>query len=136
MGQQQILFLLLGVCVLGVSISVGLVGQQRESDPANEGIVLAELGRIASRAQEYYQSPIQSGGGEGSFLHLTATPDGIRKLIVNPSSLYADYFLQRTNTSRYLRITAVGFSPGRNPSLPLCLEMTVWPESTAVVVLN
>jgi hypothetical protein len=134
MGQQQILFLLLGVCIIGVSIAVALIGIQGEGSPKSYEEIEHELQWIALRAQGYYMRPVELGGGGGSFFRLVANPGQMRKLIT-PRSLAAEYFLHPLNPYK-LQVTAVGFDVGTNPQLPIRLQMTVWPESTAIVVVN
>jgi len=136
MGQQQILFLILTVCILGIVISVGIITEQKKTVPISRTHIIEELGVIAQKAQGFYRSPSETGGGGGSFLGLTAIPNGIRKLTPNPTTPHADYFLAKTNSGSYVRLIAIGFEPGINPNLPISVAMLIWADSSAVSILN
>ena len=136
MGQQQILFLLLAVCILGIVMSVGIITKQKEILPNSRSHIIEELTGIAERAQSFYRKPVEAGGGNGSFLRLTATTNGICKLTTKATTPFADYFLPKTNSGSYVRLIAIGFEPGINPNLPVRVTMTVWAESTRVSILN
>jgi hypothetical protein len=50
-GQQQILFLILAICVIGIAVTVGVIKvQQGDLDDRRE-VVIAELERLASKAR-------------------------------------------------------------------------------------
>ena len=63
MGQQQLLLLILGTIVVGVSIVVGINMFGQSAVQANQDAVLQDVLTIASRAQEWARKPAQMGGG-------------------------------------------------------------------------
>ena len=136
MGQQQILFLILAICVIGIAVTVGVIKvQQGDLDDRRE-VVIAELERLASKAQEYYRRPAHDGGGDSSFIQLTARPQGIKMLTDAPSSNYGDFSVRISRTSSYVQLIGVGLDRGLDPHYPVRIMMTVWPESTAATILN
>jgi hypothetical protein len=135
-GQQQILFLILAMCVIGIAVTVGVIKIQQGDLDDRRDVVIAELERLASEAREYYRRPLQDGGGDGSFIQLTARPQGIKKLIDAPLTNRGDFSVRMSNTSSYVELLGVGLDRGLDPRYPVKIMMTVWPESTAVTILN
>lgn len=136
MGQQQLLLLILGVCVVGVAISVGIISLQDAATPDNREIMIGELRELARAAQSYYRRPFVYGGGNGSFLSLTAVPRSITQLTATPSTKYGEYFISKNGRSGSLEIIGIGMEPGEDSRFPVRVAMTVWPDSVAVRVLN
>jgi hypothetical protein len=135
-GQQFVLFLVLGVCVLGIAMSVHLINIQGEALQNNRDVITDGLYQIAARAQQYYMCPFEEGGGEGSFTGIPRGVEGIRCLQANPSTPYGEYFVFSSGTRNAVQFLGVGIEGGTNPSLPVRVLMTVWPDSTAVTDLN
>ncbi len=136
MGQQQLLFLILGVCIIGIALSVGVIAIQSNSNVDYRAALHSELQQIASDARSYRARSFEDEGGEGTFIGLTSTPEGVRKLS-GRTSLYAGKFsIAKSGNSKSVQILAVGFSPGINPRKPMKMLMTVLPESTSIAVLN
>jgi hypothetical protein len=135
-GQQQILFLILTVCIIGIAVSVGVIKAQQGDLDDRRDVVIEELERLASKGQDYYKRPLQEGGGDGSFLRLTARPGGITSLMDASSSKYGDFFVKMSSASSPLQLIGVGLDRGLDPRYPVKIMMTVLPESTAVTILN
>lgn len=84
MGQQQLLFIIIGVVIVGIAISVAISMFTAQSVESSRNAVLNDLGYFAQRAREYYWKPKGAGGGGNSFegvnLHIlasqTTTPNG------------------------------------------------------------
>ena len=136
MGQQQILFLFLGVCVLGIAISVGFIAVQQEASHENRTVLIEELHRFGTLAQEFYKRPFEERGGSGSFLPLTSVSHGISVLSPTRSKVHGDFFIKKSRSSSSLQIVAIGVVPGSDPRLPVRAMITVYPDSTAVTTLN
>jgi hypothetical protein len=136
MGQQQILFLILGACIIGIAASVGVITLQDNSMPDSRVLITNELQMLAAEAQEYFRREVRDGGGQGSFLALTTTPYAIRKLQKEAQPAYGVYSVKRTGTASYLEIIGVGVEKGHDRRQPVRVAIAVWPESTAVRVLN
>jgi Tfp pilus assembly protein PilE len=67
MGQQQLLLIVLSVIIVGVAIAVGVNQFQGSAQDANRQAVIADLVNYASKAQRYFRTPAQLGGGEQDF---------------------------------------------------------------------
>ena len=80
MGQQQLLLVILGVIIVGVAVVVGIGMFQDNAVDHNRALVIADLKTLASKAQHYYSRPMTMGGGNNSFVGLTADARGIGML--------------------------------------------------------
>ncbi|HKI78916.1 MAG TPA: hypothetical protein VKA26_10265 [Ignavibacteriaceae bacterium] len=67
MGQQQLLLIVLGIIVVGVSILVGSTMFNSNLEGANRDEIIADMNSLATFAQAYFKKPASLGGGEGSF---------------------------------------------------------------------
>ena len=80
MGQQQLLLIILGLIIVGVAVVVGIGMFQDNAVDHNRALVIADLKVLASKAQHYYSRPSTMGGGNKSFVGLTADARGIGML--------------------------------------------------------
>jgi hypothetical protein len=134
--RQQLLFLLLGVCLAGVMASVGVIIVQDALAPDNRRVLVEELGALATKAQEYRSRPMLQDGGEGTFLGLTPTPFGIRLLTQDPSGVHGDFFIRTAGTVTSVELMAVGVERGYDPRYPVRITMQVFADSVRVRMLN
>jgi hypothetical protein len=63
MGQQQLLLIVLGVIIVGIAIAVGISMFKSSAVDANRSAVASDLANLASKAQRYYRTPVELGGG-------------------------------------------------------------------------
>lgn len=76
MGQQQLLLIVLGVMIVGISIVVGITLFRASAVQANRDAIVSDLQHLAFTAQQYYKKPQLLGGGGNSFVGYTI-PDGL-----------------------------------------------------------
>ena len=67
MGTQQILLIVIGVIVVGVSVSVGITMFNNQSSGSNRMAVIHDLNTFAVNALAYYKAPSSFGGGSRSW---------------------------------------------------------------------
>ncbi|GAB4372779.1 MAG: hypothetical protein Kow0042_16250 [Calditrichia bacterium] len=67
MGQQQLLLIVLGIVIVGIAIAVGVNMFQSNAIDTNRQAVISDLANIAAKAQRYYRTPDQLGGGSQNF---------------------------------------------------------------------
>ncbi len=136
MGQQQILFLILGACIAGIAISVGVITVQSNSNVDYRSALYADLKKISNEARMYRVRSYEDEGGDGSFLGLTSTPQGNEELGINRPMPAGKFSIVKSGNTHSVQILAVGFSPGINPRKPMKMLMTVFPQTTSIAVLN
>ena len=136
MAQRQILLMVLGVCILGIIVSVGAISSQQEPAAENRNELVTELLRFAAEAQSFYGRSLEQGGGEGSFLLLTTMSNGLQRFSPPLQNVHGDVHLKRTGCSTSLQIVGIGMVPGIDPRLPVRVMITVYAESSVVSILN
>ena len=135
MGQQQILFVILAVCIIAVTLSIGVISSAGNSIGDDRVLLAQDLRAIASKAQEYCRVPAERGGGV-SFYALNKLTDALGRLGCSSSNGHGDFFVRKSTNPSRLQVIAVGIRPGFNQSRPMRLMITVWSDSTALSVLN
>jgi hypothetical protein len=136
MGQQHILFLILGVCIIGIALSAGTITLQSHEGINQRQFLYDEMQRLAARAQEYRRLPFEENGGDGTFIGLTATPYGIARLTKTPTTPFGEFQVSKSGNSHAVEITAIGNSAGNDPRRPVKIVMTVFSNRTSVLVVN
>ncbi|MDP8268400.1 MAG: hypothetical protein P9L97_06695 [Candidatus Tenebribacter davisii] len=63
MGYQQILMLVLGVIIIGLSVAVGLTMFTEQMTRINRQSILSDMNIFAGVANAYYKTPPNYGGG-------------------------------------------------------------------------
>lgn len=76
MGQQQLLLIVLGVIIVGISIVVGITLFRANAVQTNRDAIVSDLQHLAYTAQQYYKKPQMLGGGDNSFVGYSI-PDGL-----------------------------------------------------------
>ena len=67
MGQQQLLLIVLGVIVVGLTLAVGMSLAASSSVQANRDAVISDLITLSSLARTHFLRPSFLGGGGNSF---------------------------------------------------------------------
>jgi len=64
MGYQQILMIVIGVIIIGLSTTVGLSMFNQEMTRLNRQAVISDMNIFAGVANAYYKAPASYGGGD------------------------------------------------------------------------
>ena len=83
MGHQQKLLYVLGMVVVSAAILTGIKKFMTSHQEANINALTVDLLDIAAKIQTYYSTPQYLGGGNHSFVGLTANEMGLQKLFIN-----------------------------------------------------
>jgi Tfp pilus assembly protein PilE len=67
MGQQQLLLIVLGIIIVGIAIAVGVNMFQQSAVDSNRQNVISDLTNLAAKAQRFYRTPTELGGGAQNF---------------------------------------------------------------------
>ncbi|MEI7812862.1 MAG: hypothetical protein WCJ01_10625 [Ignavibacteria bacterium] len=93
MGQQQLLFIVLGVIIVGIAVVVGINLFNAYSIDAKRNNVINECINLAALAQNYYLKPESLAGGGRVFTGweipaiLDTTNNGTYSAVVNPTDV-------------------------------------------------
>jgi len=75
MGSAQLLYIVLGVIIVGLAVVTGInMFQAYMQDSTRENLINHCL-TILSKAEEYYKKPVDLGGGGGSYKDFTVPVD-------------------------------------------------------------
>lgn len=67
MGYQQILMLVLGVIIIGLSVTVGLTMFTQQMMSINRQSIISDMNIFAGTANAYYKTPANMGGGAATW---------------------------------------------------------------------
>ena len=137
MGQQQLLLIILGVIVVGIAVAVGITMFTDNAVSANRDAVTNDLVNLASRAQQYYRRPASMGGGEGSFVGLSADVAGLQKLTSKPRNSNGRYWIETAGSATQVVLHAMGrevAGPGATDTVEI--QMTVKSDSATANVIH
>jgi Tfp pilus assembly protein PilE len=133
MGQQQLLLIILGVIVVGITVAVGITMFIDDAVNANRDAVTNDLVDLASRAQQYFRKPAALGGGGNSFAGLTADAAGLRKLTNQAKNANGIYAIQTAGTATGLVIQGIGTEHGDATNF-ITMEIHVFTDRADSVV--
>jgi len=145
MGQQQLLLIVLGVIIVGIAIAVGVTMFQSSAVDANRQAVISDLANLAAKAQRYYRTPSELGGGSQSFDNFALSPldtgnaNGSYSLTTSkPTDVsYVKGSIDPvTNTSGTVYIVGCGKETGNDGTNPVKAYITVTPTSMSTSILN
>lgn len=122
MGQQQLLLIVLSVIIVGVAIAVGVTQFQSSAVDSNRQAVIADLVNLAAKAQRYYRTPDELGGGAQSF-------NGFALSTLEQSNANGTYVATVTAGGDSLEIVGTGTEIGNDGTNPLEVKVTVGPTT-------
>lgn len=137
MGNQQILLIVLGMIIVGITVSMAIILLNDNAVSSNRDAIATDLINIAVRAQQYYNTPVRMGGGGGTFIGLTADSVGMLKLVSTLTSNNGNgtYTIRTAGNTTRVIIQAVGRMELMDGSLPTMI-CTVTQGSAMVEIEN
>jgi len=130
MGSQQLLLLIVGVIMVGLMISVGIIMFGDNAAASNRDAIANDLATYASRAQAYYHKPEFLDGGGNSFQGFTIAIGG--STVVNHNGTYSISSTSPTQTT----IEGLGIELGYDQVTPVKVAVDVRVDSIFVTKLN
>jgi hypothetical protein len=128
MGSQQMLLLIIGVLMVGLGISVGVIMFGDGASASNRDAVANDLTALASRAQVYQKKPKCLGGGGNSFVGYSVASTAQR----NQNGTYS----VSGATASAVTIEGIGEEIGFDRIHPVKVAVTVRVDSILVAELN
>jgi Tfp pilus assembly protein PilE len=101
MGQQQLLLIVLGVIIVGIAIAVGISMFKSSAVDANRSAIAGDLANLASKAQRYYRTPVELGGGGQSFNNFSLSP-------LDTGNANGSYRVEVSSDGQYVVLYALG----------------------------
>jgi hypothetical protein len=85
MGQQQILFIFVGVIIIGIAIAVGISIVSAQGLATNRDAMINDLNHLSSNAYQYRLRLRCMGGGQGDYTGYTIPP----RMTANEDATYS-----------------------------------------------
>jgi hypothetical protein len=134
MGSQQLMLIVIGMVIAGISVAIGVWMFIDQSTATNRDEISNDLIQLAAQAQKYYRRPATLGGGSNTFGGLTLAR--LTSKPVNANGVYALSPDPAPPSAASVTITGEGKETGTDRTTPVHLTLTVWPDSILVVTDN
>lgn len=85
MGQQQILFIIVGVIIIGIAITVGISIVSAQTAATNRDAMINDLNHLSSYAYQFRLRLRSMGGGQGDYTDFAIPP----KMRINEDATYS-----------------------------------------------
>jgi Tfp pilus assembly protein PilE len=148
MGQQQLLLIVLGIIIVGIAIAVGVNMFQSSAVDTNRQSMISDLANLAAKAQRFYRTPTELGGGAQDFRNFalgrldTANANGSYRLSIS-ASLTADApptptgnVTITTSVTDSIYIVGWGKEMGDIGTFPVKAQCRVSPSSIKTTIVN
>lgn len=131
MGQQQLLLLTLAAIITGTAILIGINVFSESAGEANLNAVMQDVHSIASKAQGYYRTPTQLGGGGRDFTGLDAAgpPSALSSILGFPDSTANGSYVISAAGAATMTITGTGREDMNGDGNNLTVAIVVTPDS-------
>ncbi len=145
MGQQQLLLIVLGVIIVGIAIAVGVTMFKSNAVDTNRQAVIADLVNFAAKAQRFYRTPTELGGGNQSFdnFYLSPVDTGNANGSYSASTskptgtaYVAGSTAKISSSSGTIYIIGCGKEKGDNRTNPVKAYVKVTADSISTTILN
>jgi len=149
MGQQQLLLIVLGIIIVGIAIAVGVNMFQSSAVDTNRQSMISDLANLAAKAQRFYRTPTELGGGAQNFQNFalgrldTANANGSYRLDTSPHTAATAVPAPTTaNTQIATSVTDTiyiigwGKEMGDVGTLPVKAQCSVSPTGIHTQILN
>ncbi|RMF60249.1 MAG: hypothetical protein D6748_04550 [Calditrichaeota bacterium] len=145
MGQQQLLLIVLGVIIVGIAIAVGVTMFKSSAVDTNRQAVISDLVNFAAKAQRYYRTPSELGGGAQSFKNFYLSPvdtgNANGSYSVSTSQPSGTAYVAGSTTkvgsaASTIYIVGCGKETGDNGSDPVKAYVKVTADSISTTILN
>jgi Tfp pilus assembly protein PilE len=148
MGQQQLLLIVLGIIIVGIAIAVGVNMFQQSAVDTNRQACVSDLTNLAAKAQRFYRTPQELGGGAQNFQGFklgrldTANANGSFRVYTTDPGLIAKPAPTLANTTISTSVTDTiflagwGQEDGDDPTYKVQIVTSVAPSGIQTSINN
>lgn len=127
MGQQQLLFIVLGIIIIGIAIALGIVLFRQNAIDSKRNNIINEALNLASMAQKHYFTPSMLGGGNNSF-EKWDIPDEL-KITAN-----GEHYIESIGKDSIVLISSGNELVTDKDSVKV--RVTIYPKTNTVTIIN
>ena len=146
MGQQQLLLIVLSIIIVGIAIYAGFFLLASNKADHNRQALIADLLNYANKAQQYYRTPAQMGGGSLNFqgFHISAIDTGNANgsysvasgTVPSGTNFVTGSVSPISGRAATIYIIGCGKENGENKSTPVKCYVKVSADSLQATILN
>jgi hypothetical protein len=129
MGQTQLLLIVLGVIIVGISIAAGINWFHRAAVETNRDQLISDLKGLSADAQAYYKKHVQFGGGGGSYAGWDI-PEFYKRFEGGRIRVNV-----KANRDR-VTLNGIGTEIGRNGRTKVRVRFIIRPNRTQIRIMN
>jgi len=135
-GQQQLLFIVLIIVVVGIAVVVASQMFGENIANANLQAVTNDLMNLSSEARRYFLKPALFGGGDGSFVGLTADAEGMAKISTRSTNDNGIYSIITAGNATSVTLQGIGKEDGDGDGSNCIVQVTVFADDLATNIIN
>jgi len=146
MGQQQLLLIVLSIIIVGIAIYAGFFLLASNKADHNRQALIADLLNYSNKAQQYYRTPAQMGGGSLNFqgFHISSIDTGnangsysvVSGTVPSGTNFVAGSVAPISGSASKIYIIGCGKEHGENKSTPVKCYVEVSADSLQATILN
>jgi hypothetical protein len=127
MGQQQLLLIVVGVIIVGLSITIGVSLFSSNAESSNRDAIIGDLSNLGSLARKYYITTRSLAGGNQSFAGW---------FIPNYLASNGNGSFSATISDQQVIISGIGVQTGNDGSTPVKVIDYVSSARDSIVIIN
>ena len=146
MGQQQLLLIVLSIIIVGIAIYAGFFLLASNKSDHNRQAIISDLLNFSNKAQQYYRTPAQMGGGSLNFqgFHMSAidtgNANGSYSVVSGTAPSGVNYVpgsvAPISSSASKIYIIGCGTDNGNNTTTPVKCFVEVSADSIQTFILN
>ena len=126
MGQHQLLLIVLGIVIVGLSVFVGITVAGTSAEQANRDALMSDLMQLSAQARTYYHRPAMLLGGGNSFANFKIA-DAVKQ-----SDHGLIEHINEGHNPNHIHFQATGTQIGKNGVDPIRIEIILTADETRV----
>jgi hypothetical protein len=127
MGQQQLLYIILGVIFVGLAVAIGIILSSSNAKTSNRDAMVEELTNMGALARTYYEETINLGGGNQTFTGWTIPAS----MATSGSGSFS-----ASVSAQQVILTGIGSQTGTDGINPVKVLNYVTPSKDSIVISN
>ncbi len=124
MGQHQLLLIVLGIVIVGLSVFVGITVAGTSAEQANRDALISDLLQLSAQARTHFHRPAMLLGGGKSFANYKI-PESVKQ-----SDHGTIEHINEGHNPNHIHFQATGTQIGKNGTDPIRIEIILTADET------